>query len=159
MSIDYFVFISMFPWQKQLRSRQHWTGQHGHQAKTPDTKTIKRALQCVRWQNTLKPIGAVLTNARIISPHWCQRHKPRSDAVEITLKKLAYLASVRLRGVKMEPHRKTMTHLLWRHDHTADAPSSFLATSDFQDGGRLSSVFFFPSMSEFAVGYFALMHT
>ena len=32
---------------------------------------------------------------------WCQKHKPYSDAIEITLKELLSLASIRLRGVIM----------------------------------------------------------
>ena len=32
-------------------------------------------------------------------------------------------------------NRKTTTHLLWRHDNTVDALSSFLATTDLQNGG------------------------
>ena len=50
--------------------------------------TFKRPLQNVRRLKTLKAVDSVLIHVSIISPHWCQRHKTYSDAVEITLKKL-----------------------------------------------------------------------
>ena len=54
----------------------------------------------------------MLTYAHIPSPHWRQRRKSHSDAVEITLKKLASVASIRLRGKVMAANRKT------RHNNT-----------------------------------------
>ena len=110
------------------RSSQSWIGLQVRKAKTPEeNKTIKRVLQYVR----LKSVGSVLKHARIPSPHWRQRLKSHSDAIEITINKLASLDSDRLRGVIMAATRKTK-HLLWHHDNTTDAPSSYLATSDFK---------------------------
>ena len=54
----------------------------------------------------------MLTYAHIPSPHWRQRRKSHRDAVEITLKKLASVASIRLRGKVMAAYRKT------RHNNT-----------------------------------------
>ena len=54
----------------------------------------------------------MLTYAHIPSPHWRQRRKSHRDAVEITLKKLASVASIRLRGKVMAANRKT------RHNNT-----------------------------------------
>ena len=79
-------------------------------------KYNKTSVTICMMTKEFKPVGSVLKHARIISPHWCQWHEPHSDAVEITLKKLASLASVRLRHVIMAPNRKTTTHLLWRHE-------------------------------------------
>ena len=50
--------------------------------------------------------------AHIPSPHWRQRRKSHRDAVEITLKNLASVASIRLRGTVMAANRKT------RHNNT-----------------------------------------
>jgi len=55
----------------------------------------------------LEPAGSNLTYAHIPSPHWRQRRKSHSDAVEITLKKQASLVSIRLRGTVMAASRKT----------------------------------------------------
>ena len=54
----------------------------------------------------------MLTYAHIPSPHWRQRRKSHRDAVEITLKKLASVASIRLRDTVMAANRKT------RHKNT-----------------------------------------
>ena len=54
----------------------------------------------------------MLIYAHIPSPHWRQRRKSHRDAVEITLKKLASVASIRLRGKVMAANRKT------RHNNT-----------------------------------------
>ena len=54
----------------------------------------------------------MLTYAHIHSPHWRQRRKSHRDAVEITLKKLASVASIRLRDTVMAANRKT------RHNNT-----------------------------------------
>ena len=75
-------------------------------------KNNKRALQCARFLTKLKPAGSVLTYAHIPSLHWRQWPKSHRDAVEITLMKLTYLASIRLRGVVMAANRKT------RHNNT-----------------------------------------
>ena len=104
---------------------------HLRQANTPEEKTIKRALQYVHWLTTLKTVCPIFIHAYISSPYWRLRRKSHSDAVEITARKLASLSSVRLRSVVMARNRKT-THLLWRHDNTADAPFAFLATSDLK---------------------------
>ena len=50
-----------------------------------------------------------------LSPHWRQRRKSHRDAVEITLKKLASVASIRLRGAVMAANRKT------RHNNTVSS--------------------------------------
>ena len=54
----------------------------------------------------------MLTYANIPSPHWRQRRKSHRDAVEITLKKLASVATIRLRGTVLAANRKT------RHNNT-----------------------------------------
>ena len=54
----------------------------------------------------------MLTYAHIPSPHWRQRRKSHRDAVEITVKKLASVASIRLRDTVMAANRKT------RHNNT-----------------------------------------
>ena len=82
-----------------------------HRAQTPE-KNNKRALQCARCLTKLKAAGSILTYAHIPSPHWRQRRKSHRDAVEITLKKLASVASIRLRGTVMAANRKT------RHNNT-----------------------------------------
>ena len=64
-------------------------------------KSNKRALQCARCPTTLKPACSFITHAHIPSPHWRQRRKCHNDVVEITLKKQASLASIRLRAVVM----------------------------------------------------------
>ena len=75
-------------------------------------KNNKRALQCARCLTKLKAAGSILTYAHIPSPHWRQRRKSHLDAVEITLKKLASVTSIRLRGTVMAANRKT------RHNNT-----------------------------------------
>ena len=75
-------------------------------------KNNKRALQCARCLTKLKAAGSILTYAHIPSPHWRQRRKSHRYAVEITLKKLASVASIRLRGTVMAANRKT------RHNNT-----------------------------------------
>ena len=54
----------------------------------------------------------MLTYAHIPSPHWRQRRKSHRDAVEITLKKLASVVSIRLRDTVMAANRNT------RHNKT-----------------------------------------
>ena len=78
-------------------------------------KNNKRPLQCARCLRKLKPAGSILTYAHISSPHWLQRRKSHRDAVEITLKKLASVASIRLRGTVMAANRKT------RHNNTVSS--------------------------------------
>ena len=82
-----------------------------HRAQTPE-KNNKTALQCARCLTKLKTAGSMLTYAHIPSPHWRQRRKSHHDAVEITLKKLASVASIRLRGKVTAANRKT------RHNNT-----------------------------------------
>ena len=86
-----------------------------HRGQTPEKKNNKRALQCARCLTKLKPAGSILTYAHIPSPHWRQRRKSHRDAVEITLKKLASVASIRLRGTVMAANRKT------RHNNTVSS--------------------------------------
>ena len=66
-------------------------------------KSNNRALQCARCPTTLKPACSFIIHAHFPSPHWRQRRKCHSDVVEITLKKQAPLASIRLRAVVMAP--------------------------------------------------------
>ena len=80
-------------------------------AQTPE-KNNKIALQCARCLTKVKVARSILTYAHIPSPHWRQRRKSHSDAVEITLKKVASVASIRLRGTVMAANRKT------RHNNT-----------------------------------------
>ena len=75
-------------------------------------KNNKRALQCARCLTKLKTAGSMLTYAHIPSPHWRQRRKSHRDAVKITVKKLASVASIRLRCTVMAANRKT------RHNNT-----------------------------------------
>ena len=97
-------------------------------------KNNKRALQCARCLTKLKTAGSILTYAHIPSPHWRQRRKSHRDAVEITLKKLASVASIRLRGTIMAANRKT------RHNNTVTsrqyARRAIFVPGDvrFQDG-------------------------
>ena len=97
-------------------------------------KNNKRALQCARCLTKLKPAGSILTYAHIPSPHWRQRRKSHRDAVEITLKKLASVASIRLRGTVMAANRTT------RHNNTVSSRqygrSAIYVPGDvsFQDG-------------------------
>ena len=95
-------------------------------------KNNKRAFQCARCLTTLKPAGSNITHAHVPSPHWDQRRTSHSNAVEITLKKLAYLASIGLRAVVMAPTGRRATTIPCRHVSTADAPFTCLATSDFK---------------------------
>ena len=114
-------------------------------------KNNNRALQCARCLIKLKAAGSILTYAHIPSPHWRQRRKSHRDAVEITLKKLASVASIRLRGTVMAANRKT------RHNNTVTSRKygrrAIFVPGDvrFQDGdafdlsklggGALSSTF------------------
>ena len=88
--------------------------------------------------NKIKTAGSILTYADIPLPHWRQRRKSHSDAVEITLKKQAYLASIRLRGLVMAANRKT------RHDNTLTSRQygrrAIHVPGDviFQDGGTVN---------------------
>ena len=76
-------------------------------------KNNKRALQCARCLTKLKAAGSILTYAHIPSPpHWRQRRKSHRYAVEITIKRLASVDSIRLRGTVMAANRKT------RHNNT-----------------------------------------
>ena len=75
-------------------------------------KNNKTALQCARCLTKLKTACSMLTYVHIPSPHWRQRRKSHRDAVEITTKKLASVASIRLRGKVMAANRKT------RHNNT-----------------------------------------
>ena len=59
-----------------------------HKAQTPEKKQRKCVVICT------------------VTNNWRQRRKSHSDAVEITLKKLAPLASIRLRAVIMAAKRK-----------------------------------------------------
>ena len=119
----------------------------------------------------LKPAGSKLPHAHIPSPHRRQWRKSHSDVVEITLKKLAYLASIRLRATVMAANRKT------RHNNTVTSLQygrrAILVSGGvrFQDGGAadlgkrgggggLFFIFFsFFSMSALALAYFLIWYT
>ena len=73
-------------------------------------KHNKSALQYARWLTTLKQVDTNITHAYIPSPHWRQRHQCHSDALEIILKKLVSLASIRLCGRVMARNRKRHSH-------------------------------------------------
>ena len=109
-----------------------------HRGQTPEKKTNKRALQCARCLTKLKPAGSILTYAHIPSPHWRQRRKSHRDAVEITLKKLASVASIRLRGTVMAANRKT------RHNNTV---------SSRHYGRRAVALTFFRSLKPFRLKF------
>ena len=118
-------------------------------------KNNKRALKCARFLRKLKPAGSILTYAHIPSPHWRQKRKSHRDAVEITLKKLASVASIRQSGTVIAANRKT------RHNNTVSSRqygrSAIYIPGNvrFQDGdafdldklgrggGALSSTFYF----------------
>ena len=112
----------------------------------------------------------MLTYAHIPSPHWRQRRKSHRDAVEITLKKLASVASVRLRGKVMAANRKT------RHNNTVTSRHygrrAIFVPGDvkFQDGdafdlsklggGRCFLPLLLRSFNVLlALAYFAIMYT
>ena len=78
-------------------------------------KNNKRALKCARCLRKLKPASSILTYSHIPSPNWRQRRKSHRDAVEITLKKLPSVASIRLRGTVMGATRNT------RHNNTVSS--------------------------------------
>ena len=85
-------------------------------------KNNTRALQCARRLTKLKTAGSMLTYAHIPSPHWRQRRKSHRDAVEITIKKLASVASIRLRGTVMAANRKKChnnTVTSWQYGRSA----------------------------------------
>ena len=99
-----------------------------------------------------------------------QRRKSRSDAVEVTLKKLPSFASIRLRGTVMAANRKT------RQNNTV-TPRQYVRRAvyvsgdvRFQDGdafdlgkqggGTFNFIFFYCySMSARALPYFAITYT
>ena len=133
-------------------------------------KNNKRALQCALCLTKLKPAGSILTYAHIPSPHWRQRRKSHRDAVEITLKKLASVASIRLRGTVMAANRKT------RHNNTVSSRQygrrAIYVPGDvrFQDGddfdiGKLvrGGAFFHFLLRSFnvflALAYFSIRYT
>ena len=81
---------------------------------TWENNTTKRALQYVRWLKTLKLAGYIYLHiSTFLHPDRRQRHQSHSDAVEMTLKKLASLASIRLRRVIMAPNRKVAS---WQYN-------------------------------------------
>ena len=118
----------------------------------------------------MKPAGSILTYAHIPSPHWRQRRKSHRDAVEITLKKLASVASIRLRSTVMSANRKT------RHNNTVLSRQygrrAIYVPGDvrFQDGdafdlgklGRGGAFFHFLLRSlnvSLALAYFSIRYT
>ena len=112
-------------------------------------KNNKRALQCARCLTKLKPAGSILTYAHIPSPHWRQRRKSHRDAVEITLKKLASVASIRLRGTVMAANRKT------RHNNTVSSQ----LTGDWGGGGAFFHFLLRSFNVLLALAYFSIRYT
>ena len=80
-------------------------------------------------------VDSSITHAHIPSPHCNQRRKSHSDAVEITLKKLASFSSIRQRGVVMARNRKG--HLYC--DVTTIRQTRYFRSDNvtFQDGGAV----------------------
>ena len=80
-------------------------------------------------------VDSILTHAHIPSPHCSQRRKSHSDAVEITLKKLASFSSIRLRGVVMARNRKGQPYC----DVTTIRQTRYFRSDSvrFQDGGAV----------------------
>ena len=111
----------------------------------------------------------MLTYAHIPSSHWCQRRKSHRDAVDITQKKLASVAGIRLRGKVMAANRKT------RHNNTVtsrhNGRRAIFVPGDvkFQDGdafdlSKLGGRRFLPLLLRsfnvlLALAYFAIMYT
>ena len=76
----------------------------------------------------------MLTYVHIPSPHWRQRRKSHRDAVEITLKKLASVASIRLRGKVMAANRKTRRNNTVTSRHYGRRAIFVPGDVKFQDG-------------------------
>ena len=140
-----------------------------HRAQTPEKKTIKERyngqvsnkIETSRLNSTTCPHS--------FTPPASMAQITHSDAVEITLEKLAYLASIRLRATIIAANRKT------RHNNTVTSlqygrRAIFVSGGvRFQDGGAvdlgkrgggLSFIFFsFFSMSALALAYFLIWYT
>ena len=119
---------------------------------------------------TLTPIYSIRTHVHIPSPHWRQRRKSQSDAVEITRKKLASFSSIRLRGVVMARNQKghrycdVMTIRQTRYFRSDDVRFQDGDAVDIgilgRGGGTLSSDYsFFLSMSALAQVHVVIMCT
>ena len=110
-----------------------------------------------------------LTYAHIPSPHWRQRRKSHRDAVEITLKKLASLASIRLRATVMAANRKKrhnnhVTQRLYGRRAIFVAGDVRFQDGDAIDLGKLGVggllLFYLLSFNVlFALAYFAIRYT
>ena len=87
--------------------------------------------------NHIGTTGLILTYAHTPSPHWCQRRKSHSDADEITLIKLASLASIRLRATVMEANRKTRHNNHVTQRQYGRRAIFFAADVRFQDGDAI----------------------
>ena len=107
-----------------------------HRAQTPEKKTIKERYNG-QVSNKIETSRLNSTTCPHSFTHRRQWRKSHSDAVEITLKKLAYLASIRLRATVMAANRKT------RHNNTVTSLQygrrAILVSSGvrFQDGGAV----------------------
>ena len=118
-------------------------------------RTIKIALQYVRWLRMLKTKGLVFLHMpAFLYPTGVKDINPTTTPVEITLKKLSSFASVWQRGVVTAPTRKT-THLcdvttirptrhlrFWRRQN-----SRWRHRSSKRNGGPLYLVFYFTTRS------------
>ena len=131
-------------------------------------KKNKKSLTICMVTSDAESNRSVLTHARIPSPHWRQSHRSHSDAVEITLKKLASLDSVRSaarhsNGANPEDDTPTVTSQQCRRAIFVSGDVR-LQDGDIVDqnvtGERvLSSVlFFFPPRYALALAYLALRY-
>ena len=91
------MLLCTFTWRRHLRKQ--------HNKKSVTICTVTKDVETSRLY--------ILTHIHIPSPHRRQRHQSHSDAVEMTLKKLASLASIRLRRVIMAPNRKVAS---WQYN-------------------------------------------
>ena len=111
----------------------------------------------------------MLTYVHIPSPHWRQRRKSHRDAVEITLKKLASVASIRLRGKVMAANRKTRDNNTVTSRHFGRLAIFVPGDVKFQDGdafdvSKLGGGRFLPLLLRsfnvlLALVYFAIRYT
>ena len=121
-------------------------------------------MQCL---TTLEWAGSILTYSDIPSPHWRQRRKSHSDAVEITIKKQAYLASIRPRGTIMAANRKTRHNNSVTQKQYGRRAVFVLGDVRFQDGdaidvgklgGAVSRLFLLSFNDLLALAYFAIRY-
>ena len=116
----------------------------------------------------LTQVDSISTHAHIPSPHCNQRGKSHSDAVELTLKKLASFSSIRLRDVVMARNRKGHPYCdvttirqtrYFRSDNVRFQDGGAVDIGKLGRGGTLSSDYsFFLSMSALAQVHVVIMY-